>query len=128
MPHPLEIRLHYPIVLAPRLAKCIPFGRMRDRLVLVQGSMARVALRRQCPCTELVHVTAHERLSVADGTRGGDRRHEGIVGGAGDILAQGVEAVVDVGAVEEGMAAALEVSDVAVNVFLGGRLGRPMGG
>ncbi|KAB8596088.1 hypothetical protein FH972_025797 [Carpinus fangiana] len=75
-----------------------------ETLVVVEGAVAGIALGRGGPGAQLGNVAALARLLVAD-LEGREHRHRRVVGQALDVLAQAVEAVVDVLGADDGGAA-----------------------
>ena len=71
------------------------FDLMFDRRVVIQTSIASLALRLMRPFDERVKVSAHVDLTVSDNVREGRSRHWSVIRCAECILAQCIEAVVN---------------------------------
>ena len=122
MPMLIEILPHRLVILRTRLTEPIPLDRMRERAVLVQTAMTRVPFGRVRPGHDAIVVATREALAVADGGVAVVGRHGRVVAVAEDVFAQEIQAVLGVVGVEGGGAGALEVDEVAADVFLKARI------
>lgn len=118
MPMLIEKLLHFGIIGRPYFTKSVSLDRMCNRAIIVQSTMASVALRCIDPFYKTVEVATHDWLLISNCPCLVACGHWCVVRHTCYVLPQGIKAVVDVLAVQGGRIAALVVDKCAPNELL----------